>query len=277
MLVFCEELARSGDQKRAHEMSGYKIGLNQVMTKFDKEGRAYFDALLASKGKMVIDAEGMFTANRIVQDLSINPFTKKYFIKEDGMELLFQVPIVWDIQFNSLMTEEGKADTKRAKSMLDVVLIDHKNKLILPVDLKTGGESFYRSFWKYKRYLQASMYTDALIFSEWIGDVNTELIHEYEIKPLRFIYCDTNLKKSPIIYKLSNKDIAAGREGIDYMEPTGNVDDIKFGVFGRIKYKGYRKLVAELDWHIKNNKWDYDYDTYMSGGEVEANIFSVKL
>jgi len=157
--------------------------------------------------------------------------------------------------------------------MLDVIRIDHSTQTIQPIDLKTGGEGFMKSYWKYKRYLQASMYTDAVVKAEWDGDING-----YDVMPMMFIYADTSLKCNPLIYKSTPKDIHVGRAGIDYLEPFSVEDhNAAFGTFGNIKTKGYERLTAEFDWHIKNNIWSYDYDTYQKNGEVEISAFSVKL
>jgi hypothetical protein len=278
MLMYCNTLAETGDSTKAYHASGYKISPNAVATKFDKEGRAYFDALLNAKGKSIVDAEMLFTANQIVAQLTTNPYTKKYFIEEDGVDLLFQVPIVWEIPFVSLIT--GENAVAPAKSMLDVIRIDHHNKGIQPVDLKTGGEGFMKSFWRYHRYLQGAMYTDAVHTAQW--DRGTDL-RGYILEPMRFVYADTNLFYSPTIYKMTEKDVHAGQEGISYIEPIGGklggqgADTIAFGTLGQTKRKGYIQLTAELDWHLNNDMWDYPYEIYKKHGEVDINAFGIKL
>ena len=283
MLKYCNTLAETGDSAKAYQASGYKISPNAVATKFDKEGRAYFDALLVGQGKKIVDAEMLFTANQIVMQLINNPYTKKYFIEEDGVDLLFQVPIVWEIPFVSLIT--GENAVAPAKSMLDVIRIDHHNKLIQPVDLKTGGEGFMKSFWRYHRYLQGAMYTDAVHTAQW--DRGPDL-RGYTLEPMRFVYADTNLFYSPTIYNMTEKDVHAGQEGISYVEPIGGkvanfddtavgVDSIAWGTLGQSKRKGYIQLTAELDWHLKNDMWDYPYEIYKKHGEVDINAFGIKL
>ena len=126
MQIFCEVFAETGDQERSREASGFKIGADAIMKKFDKEGRDYYDALIAGQGKMIIDADGLFRANAIVKELTENIFTKKYFVKEPNVDLMFQVAIEWNIQYKSLMDNEFH--TMVAKSMLDVVRIDHGAK-----------------------------------------------------------------------------------------------------------------------------------------------------
>ena len=286
MLKYCNTLAETGDSRRAYDASGFKISLDAVVKKFDKEGRAYFDALLAGQGKMIIDAEDMFTANQLVTQLTSNPFTKGYFISDSpDVELKFQVSVVWDAQYHPV--EGGDPRVMRVKSMIDVVHIDHANGYITPIDLKTGGEGFMKSYWRFKRYLQASMYTDSLAFAAW-DDPEGRMNH-YQVTPLKFVYADTKLFHAPMIYGSTSLDIAAGREGVDYLEPFDasvkweKQDENKgrnllmIAPLGQIKRKGYQRLIAELDWHQRNDIWDYTYEDYQNMGERQINAFGVKL
>lgn len=279
MLKYAEVFAQTGNSTTAHQESGFKLGPEAVYKKFEKEGRAYYDALLAGQGKMIIGADDMFTANNLVNQLTSNRFTKGYFISDSpDVELRFQVTIVWNVQYQPV--EGGDPRTRQVKSMLDVVHIDHANRMITPIDLKTGGEGFMKSYWKYKRYLQASLYTDALLFVDW---QSTLQLHEYEIRPLKFIFVDTNLRNAPMIYSSTELDIVAGREGVNYLEPIGGkvagqgLDSIAWGDLSQIKRKGYRRLIAELDWHERNDQWDYTYEDFQNMGERQINAFGIKL
>lgn len=264
MLMYCNTLAETGDSAKAYQASGYKISPNAVATKFDKEGRAYFDALLVGQGKMIIDADGMFTANQIVAQLISNLFTKRYFVpsRSPDIELKFQYPAIWDVQFKSLVNE-GQMGEMRVKSLLDIVEVNHAERTVTPVDLKTGAEPFMKSYWKYKRYLQASMYTNALFYTEVMQDM-------YNLLPLKFIFADTNLRNAPMIFSSTDDDIRLGRYGRYYV-------DINMDATSEVKHKGYEQLIAELDWHIKMDKWDYSYEDYQNRGERQINAFMVKL
>lgn len=280
MLKYAEVFAETGNSTTAHANSGFKIGAEAAHTKFTKDGKAYYDALIAGQGKMIIGAEDMFTANQLVRQLTSNLFTKKYFTEDRSpdTELRFQVSILWNIQYTPV--EGGDPRIMKVKSMLDVIHIDHANKVITPIDLKTGGEGFMKSYWKYKRYLQASMYTDALLFVDW-GD--REILHDYKIMPLKFVFADTNLRNAPMIHASTELDIRAGREGISYLEPIGGkvagqgVDSVAWGPMGQTKRKGYIQLIAELDWHQRNDQWDYSYEDFQNRGEKQINAFGIKL
>lgn len=276
MQKYCVTLAETGDSNVAYLNSGFKLNADAVSKKFDKEGKAYYDALRAGQGKMIIGAEDMMKANEIANQLRTNPFTKGYFIEEENTELRFQVDIVWEVQYTPV--EGGDPRLMKVKSLLDVVHIDHANGMITPIDLKTGAEGFFKSYWRWKRYLQASMYTDALrqISLMQRGDRDNRIDH-YTVNPLKFVFADTNLYHAPIVYASTEDDIAKGRDGQPYRLLANNIPPSNFGYDGRMKYKGYKQLIAELDWHQRNDIWDYSYDDYQNMGERQIDAFSIKL
>jgi hypothetical protein len=271
MLKFVNSLINNnGNTLIAHTQSGFKISLDAVMKKFEKEGgRAYHDALLAAKGKKILDAEDLFKANQIVTTLQTNPYTKKYFVPEDGVELIFQPMILWDLMYHSLL-EEGKSKTVQAKSVLDVIRIDHNKKIIQPIELKTGAESFMKSYWRYKRYLQGAMYTTAVYKS-----MREEDLDLYTVENIKFIYADTNLWYPPKIYTMTDLDIGVGTTGSINRTIVGTDKPAVIPLNKRIK--GYVQLAAELEWHQKMDKWDYSYDVYQRNGEVDIDAFTFKF
>jgi len=246
MLAFVHAKLEGKNDNEAHQLSGYSTRTN-VISKFETEGKPYYDAVIAAGDKMIVDFNQITTANQIVATLKSNPYTKPYFTEQnDHIELIFQVPIIWKIE-----TEEVTL-----KSVLDIIQIDHEHHIIQPVDLKTGAEPFYKGFFRYKRYLQGSMYTDATIYA--LKDKTY-----YKVLPMKFIFADTTLYKPPIIYNMIERDIEVGRDGL--VDQTGRV------------YKGYLQLIKELLWHQKNDLWDYSYDVYQNNGEVDIDAFEVKL
>ena len=70
--------------------------------------------------------------------------------------------------------------------MLDLVVVDHKNKLIYPCDLKTSGHpeyKFFESFIRWSYYIQAAQYSR--ILEEVIKQ--DEYFKDFKIMPYRFI------------------------------------------------------------------------------------------
>lgn len=270
MQKFVKTYLDTDDKEKAWLASGFKVGVDAVWKKFEKEGKAYYDAIQAADGRQILDAEDRFKANQIVTTLQSNPFTKKYFVPEDGVELIFQPRILWDLQFYSKL--DGKLTSVPAKSVLDIIRIDHNNKIIQPVDLKTGAESFMKSFWRWRRDLQGSMYQQAT-FSSVTDPIETD----YKVENLRFVFADTNMYYPPVIYKMTDNDIVVGREGKMKRTILDHNDTAVIGYTRESKIKGYATLAAELEWHQKMDKWEYSYDLYQSNGEVDIDAFSFKF
>jgi hypothetical protein len=290
MLKFCENLAETGDGIKAFQASGYKQN-PQASAKFEKEGKSYYEAILAGQGKMIIGAEDFFKANQIVETLKTNLFTKGYFVpnRDPDIELRFQEVVQWVAHFVPIDDPMHKGeDMMKIKSMIDIIHINHRTGVITPIDLKTGAEGFMKSYWKYKRYLQAAMYTDSLTLHTW-GESNFDNPGSYTIAPLKFIYADTNLFYPPMIYSSTNEDISIGVDGLSYLVPVAGlaksfrddeihkIDTVGFGPSHQIKIKGYRQLIAELDWHIRMDQWNYTYEDFHNGGERQIDAFMVKL
>ncbi len=269
MLKYVEELYKTDSKDTAWKTSGFKMNQAGVEKKFLTEGKAYYNALQTSNERKILDVADMFKATQMVNTVKANPFTKKYFVAEDGVELLFQFPITWTIGINEIGT--GKIEAVSAKSILDVIQIDHNKKTIQPIELKTGAESFFKSFWRYRRYLQGSMYHNAVLDLFW---ENAPIAEEYEIKNIKFVYLDTNLVLPPVIYNMTESDLTIGRLG---RLTTSLIGENTFAYSNNYKYKGYVRLVEELDWHQRTDQWNYSYDVYQNNGEVDINAFIVKL
>ena len=98
----------------------------------------------------------------------------------------------------------------RVKAMFDVLVVNHKDKTIQPIDIKTSsfaGYDFANSFVKMRYDLQAELYS--YLLEEVIGD--TEEYKDYTILPFVFA-CISRVDKVPVTYmydpseKLSFKD-----------------------------------------------------------------------
>ena len=271
MVKFCEVYAETDSHEEAHAASGFKIGLNAVVSKFQTEGKAYYDSLILGKGKKIIDASTMFAANQAVNTLKSNPFTRKYFTPEDGIEILNQVPIVWSSWVTKLPfthSENPEEVELKFKGIVDLIRIDHKLKDIEIIDIKTGAEGFRKAFWKYKLYLQGGMYFDGIANNLRILKPS----ERYKISYTKFIYIDSNLYYPPVIYKMTPKDTFCAING--YYPTLYGKDDKNIA---EMKVKGYLRIAAEMDWHIKNDMWDYSYDIYQSKGVIEIDAFNPKF
>lgn len=108
----------------------------------DEGGRDLFSFTQENSGKKILDSFQYENVLNSRNTLYTHPFSKQWFNAEEGEELLFQFPV--------LFTYKGKP----CKSLFDIIKIDHNNKVIYPVDLKTSYDhvlGFPYNFikWKY--------------------------------------------------------------------------------------------------------------------------------
>lgn len=133
------------------------------------------------------------------------------------------------------------------KVLYDIVYINHKEKTIKALDLKSTSKSileFPKSFFMYKYYLQQSLYQDGLEVLKFnLG------LKDYKIMNFSFIIADLNNYSSPIIYNMSDFT-NFGRNGGYYKEEY---------------HKGYLELSKELEYHIKHDVWEFPVEIYKNG------------
>jgi len=225
-------------------------------TSFHKYGgESYLKAQIESEDKNVVSPELYQNAKRAHRTLKSHQFTRKYFRNPDrNVEIQFQVPILWD---PSYYDDELKW---MAKSPLDIVIFDHEEKTVKPVDLKTTSSSvfmFERKMTKWRYYLQAAYYYDGL---NWRIQ-NHDEVDDYEMLPFEFVVISSKNLQSPLVYQTTENDLSVGRDG------------------GKLSYndrevRGWIQLIKDLKWHERNDKWDYPREVYENDGKIELDIFN---
>jgi hypothetical protein len=68
---------------------------------------------------------------------------------------------------------------------------------------------------------------------------------------------------------MTTEDVVCGKFGYYAKSISSNIS--------KLKYKGFVQLAEELNWHTATDNWEYPYEVYMNGGEVEIDAFNVKL
>ena len=242
MLKYVEKLFETGDHDKAYIESGYKSKPEAVKEKYEAEGKEYYQGLKDARGKVILSYDEYEKVQRAVNAVKEGEFTKQYFGRSKaGIDILYQFPIYWET--------EGQA----CKSLLDIVVIDHKNKEIFPIDLKTTGKSvlnFRSAFMKWKYYLQASFYTDAVTF--WKNN-DSDLV-DYTIKNFKFLVVETMGSNPPMLFLCNDRDLDMGRNG-------GS------DLFGN-QIKGYKNLIDDLNYHERTGKWDFPREVYENNGII---------
>lgn len=222
--------------------------LAKVLEDFDENGREYFEMLCDNIGKIVVDSSLVDKALYVGNKMKNDEFTRHIFNPNPDMEYLTHVPIVWKYW---LSDEENIV----CKSEVDIIQIDHKKKLIYPMDLKTtyDNESFDYMYIKNGYYLQNAFYHRAM--DSWMEENGFK---DYKLMPMDFVVGDTSANnRRPLVYKTDAKDITKGLAGF---ELRGN------------HYRGIDELIREISWCETMNIWDCSRDSYEKGGQMKLNI-----
>ena len=157
--------------------------------------------------------------------LKTHDFTRVYFDKNDGMELIYQYKFVVNLYGTNV------------KGMLDCLVIDHENKTIYPVDLKTGespADMFDEVMLLHKYYLQASLYRLAML----------EIVRQdadlagYTVSNFEFVYLSKLNVYKPTIWVVPDDLYQAGLDGFTD----------RFG----FKHKGIKELLRLYNDYIDN-------------------------
>lgn len=223
--------------------------LSTVIEDFNKY-RNYYDYLIKknihninNENKQILTLTQYDLVTSISNSLKNNRFTSKYFNTDfnNNLEIHNQLEIYWEY------------DNVKCKSKLDKVIIDHYNKTITLIDLKTTGKStfsFETSLYQYRYDIQAAFYSMAfawLIKNEW------KHLNNYTILGFYFIVESTKSVGYPLIYKCSDKLLNNALEG--------------YYLNNRL-YKGIVKLIEDYKWYISNNEWMYDRDVIEKDGII---------
>jgi hypothetical protein len=231
----------------AYKDSGFKIKYEAVVTKFiGSDAEIYYNEIrtVRSKNLTVVNTMEISIAEKIVEQLRINSTTAPIvnLINSSRYQVVNQMPV-----------EGYTLDDHEFKSLLDKVVIDHKEKTIQPYDLKCtwNVENFYEEYYLYRRaYIQAYLYYHAMLHIT--NDKKSEY-YGYTVEYIKFIVCDSTNYYQPLIYTLDDDDMKNAYEGFIHKGRT---------------YPGVKELIAALKWHYKANTWNISHKNYLSNGII---------
>jgi hypothetical protein len=214
--------------------------LEKVISMFEgSDAELYYRQLRASTGKYVVTTNLIENAEAIVNELRSNPITAGVInaVTDGDIEVFNQYPIEFMYQGVEM------------KALLDKVIIDHKNKVISPYDLKTtwDNENFEYTYIKLCYYIQNAVYYKAC----------QSLSLGYKVNPLAFIVCDSINYNQPLIYSTKPSDIDAALNG--------------FSIRGK-GYEGLDSLIQQIKWHKDSGVWNISYDDYANNGQKTLNL-----
>ena len=188
----------------------------------------YYDKLRS--GKEIVSENDWKDAVEMANIFHNDPYLKTIFGKpgnHDGVEYIYQPQFVvdWDIDGEEIPV----------KVMLDLVVVDHNNKTIQPVDLKTSDNpaySFSDNFVRMRYDIEAETYTDVL---RKVCDTVATEYKDYDILP--YLFTDISRSdKVPVTY------VYDPTPGFCYTKNDRTYT-----------YKGWKDLLAEILVYEANN------------------------
>ena len=231
----------------AYKDSGFKIKYEAVVNKFiGSDAEIYYNEIrrVRTMNLTVVNTMEISIAEKIVEQLRINSATAPIvnLVNSSRYEVI-----------NQMQVEGYIIDGHPFKSMLDKVVIDHKEKIIQPYDLKCtwSVENFYEEYYLYRRaYIQAYLYYYAML--HLVRDEDSPY-YGYAVDFLKFIVCDSTNYYQPLIYTLDLEDMEDAYKGFVHKGRT---------------YPGVGDLIAALTWCKETNIWSISHKNYLSNGIV---------
>lgn len=200
-----------------------------IIKKFDDNFKGILDSLFLNDNKKIISMEEYILSKRIAESLANNYFTCQYFSKIKNVETFSQYEIYW------------KYLDQNIKCKLDKLIIDHNNKTITPIDIKTMGEYtslFSKSFIKWKYYYQASLYSAAVYYN-----ITKGLLPDYKVLPFTFIV-ETTMSDyigEPKIFEVSENTLKIANSG-----GILNINNYDYNIVG------WHQLIEDKIWYDEN-------------------------
>lgn len=206
-----------------------------------EKAESYYLDCYKSIGKKIITQEEYEDAIKCA-DVLKNDDTTRFYFQDD--------PFNNDIERLYQLKFKGINNGIPYKCMLDLIVVDHRNKTIQPIDLKTSGsyeDEFFKSFIKWNYDIQARNYyrllRDAVINDDYfkdftINDYKFIVINRTNLKPLVWDFEGTKLSGDIVLEnKETNKKITfkdpwdVGVELWHYLNKENAIfpDDINFG------------------------------------------------
>lgn len=195
----------------------------------------YAGEVYNAKGKTVLDVETNQRVGEAVYHLVNSPYASKYLVESDGTEIMYQ--FAWAFSYNGM----------NCKCMLDALVIDHKNKTITPVDLKTtsGAYSEFKfNALKYRYDLQAELYCQGV----WDFMQSSEELKGYTLEPFMFVVSSNNAVENPHVYMMQSE-----------------IFRDKINDKSSVKYNGLREIVEKFKEHSNTQDFVNDIEMQKQG------------
>lgn len=248
--------------------SNWKI--ETKLAKVIKDGSTYWKELIDSEGKTILSVEQEYLVDSIVTSLLTNERTKNIFLKgklNPNFDVIFQFPVFF------------KTLDVNCKGLLDIVVVDHESKSIIPIDLKTIGDyttNFPAAVRKRRYDFQAAFYMEGIQSSlAALSILIDKKLEGYSVKEFTFIVESTKRVGNPLVYICDLITLTIGKFGCRIPHEF----EILFpNIEKRIEDKYYTKVMGfyealKLYKYHRDHGFQYDREVVERGGVMSLNYF----
>lgn len=189
-----------------------------------KEGEQYYQTMFMAGGKTILSQADYNRIFACVTALRESPQTKPYFAPDDPFS---DIERVYQAKF------KGVIDGITYRGMSDLLVVDHKNKVVIPCDLKTSHNreyNFPKSFLEFRYDIQARLYW-RLIRQTMDSD---EYFRDFKLGDFRFIVVNNFDTPVPLVWTFTHADT------------TGTID------LGGRKLRDPSVIGKELTYYLEN-------------------------
>lgn len=203
----------------------------------------YYQLLTLAENKSVLSTEDYQDAVKCVEVLKSNEFTSDFFTTNPFMT---NIEKVFQLKF--------KADYEGipVRCMFDELIVDHDNKIIYPIDLKTTGhpeEEFNGSFSQWRYDIQAKLYT--YILQQSIA--KDEYFKDFKIAHYQFVVINRRTL-APLVWEFD-----ANFSMVDLQDEEGKV------------LRDWRKILVDLRYYLDNPS-QYSKEARENGGRMKIKF-----
>ena len=203
----------------------------------------YYKLLAISLDKEILSQRDYNDTISCVNELKTNPYTKGFFNInpfDNRFEKEFQLK--FKAEYNGIPV----------RCMFDEIIVDHQEKIIYPIDLKTSGhaeEDFEQSFITWRYFIQAQLYT--YILQQVIN--KDEYFKDFKIVHYSFIVIN-RYTLSPLVWRYNK-----------------NFSETSFEYEGKT-YRNWRTILEDLTYYLNNPCIKYNREVIENNGIMQINV-----
>ena len=194
-----------------------------------EKGAEYYGLLYIVEGGKTIITQSMYEdVLKTVDSLRNSESTRKYFAEDNPFEP--NIKHYYQLKFKGVLNRIGY------RSMADLIVVDYKNKVVYPCDLKTSSHyewDFFKSFVEWNYSIQAKLYW-RLIRQAMDND---KYFKDFSLSNYRFIVVNKN-SLTPLVWEF---------------EETQSTEDIVVGSKKQIIMRDPETIGKELYYYLNND------------------------